>query len=144
MSEDIERALAAALGEIPGVNDIAGGEVPLPDPDKGMTDHLFVNVTLDGLDEDGDIGQIVKCLRDVAFESFRRIRDGVDVKAYATICLSLYTPISASASEGIRIYRTRLRSNELPNLTRENLRQIALGEESRKRAVHELLNLQTE
>lgn len=137
MSKDIDQLLVALLSDVPGISKIGGGPVPLPDPTGEMSDHLFVNLTFGSLDLSCDTTLLVHQLRDLAFDAFYRIRKGLDVRAYATICLSLFAPISDA--EGVRIYRTRIGSKDLPHLTRKNLKQVVTGEESGKREVHELL-----
>jgi hypothetical protein len=137
MSEAIEKSLQKLLREVPGVSKIGGGPVPLPSPSGEMRDHLFVNLTFSDLDCGGDATGLVERLRDLAFESFLRLHRGANVRGYATICLSLFTPISET--EGIRIYRTRLKTTDLPRLSRDKLQELVTGEESGRPDLHRQL-----
>ena len=140
MREEIERTLFDLLGDVPGTSKVGGGPVPLPSSSGGMSDHLFVNLTLGGLDQSDDAFHLLDRLRDIAFDVFVRLRQGVDVRGYATICLSLFMPISDT--EGLRIYRTRVKTQDLSRLSRENFKQVVTGEESGKPDVHRLLRIQ--
>lgn len=140
MREDLERVLSVLLKDVPGATRIGGGPVPLPSFGGEMSEHLFVNVTFGDLNQREATAHLLERLRDLAFDVLVRLRQGANVSRYATICLSLFVPISDT--EGLRIYRTRLKTRDLPRLDRDNLKKLVTGEESGKPELHQLLKVQ--
>lgn len=137
MSKETDESVLAILNDVPGVSKVGGGPVPLPNALGEMKDHLFVNLTLENLVYGEDIAGLANQLRNIAFDAFERLRRELEASGYATICISLFTPISAT--EGLRIYRTRLNTSDFPELNRENLTTLVTGEESGKRELNKLL-----
>jgi hypothetical protein len=138
MSQETDEKILTVLKDIAGVSKVGGGPVPLPNALGEMKDHLFANLTLGSFVQDEDMGGLADQLRAIALDAFQRLRGEHEVTGYATICVSLFTPISAT--EGLRIYRTRLNTTDLPRLDRENFTKLVTGEESGKRELNELLH----
>jgi len=137
MSEEIEQTLLKLLGDIPGVSKVGGGPVPLPSSSGEMIIHLFVNLTIERPHHIGDDIALLNDLRDLTFEVLTRLLRGFDASGHATICISLFVPISAT--DGIRIYRTRLKTQDLARLSRANFKETVIGEESGKPELRKLL-----
>ena len=141
MSPDAYESIFTQLTDISGVSKIGGGPVPLKDATGEMRLHLFINLTLINLDLSRDLGCMVDQLRKTAFDVFRRLRRKPEVTGFATVCISMFTP--TSATEGLRIYRTRLATSDLQHLEMNTYKSMVTGEESGNRELHELLNLST-
>jgi len=137
MSDETDEGILAVLNGVSCVSKVGGGPVPLPNALGEMNDHMFVNLTLGNLVQSEHMDDLAEQLRDIAFDALERLRREPDIVRYMTICVSLFTPITAT--EGLRIYRTRLNTHDLTQLDRESFRALVTGEESNKRELNEVL-----
>ncbi|MDA3872806.1 MAG: hypothetical protein PF795_02470 [Kiritimatiellae bacterium] len=136
---NIEKALQTILDTTPGVAKISGDLVPLPSTSGEMNNHLLVNVSF--LDSDKvdalDAVLLVSKLREIAYSVFCSIRQSFEKPKFSTIVVSVFNPFNET--EGRRIYRTRLRVEDLPSLKADNFIKYLQGEESGELRIKKLL-----
>lgn len=139
MSDLYDGSVLEVLKCITGVMGVGGGPVPMPNAHGEVSEHLFVNLSLGALIQGENMSALAERLRTIACDALVLLRAEPRALQYSTIIVSLFTPISPT--EGLRIYRTRLKTEDLWRLKRENWREVVMGEVSGMRELHEVLHL---
>ena len=120
--------LRKILSGMDGIEKVGGDIVPLPSATGEMSDHLFVNLTLCGYAGNTDPSSILSRLRSIALAVYSQLAVNYDAEPITTVILSIFAHLNMS--DNIRIYRTRVCSEDLCDISESNFTDLVTGEES--------------